>query len=982
MASLLKIKRSEVSGNPSVLGVGELAYSNADYTSISGGSRLYIGMGSETNGNASLHVVIGGKYFTDKLDHAPGTLTAESAIIVDSNSKIDVLNVDNLTLDGNTLSSTNTNGNVLVDPAGSGYVQIVGTNAFVIPVGTSNQRSTNVQGAIRYNAEISQFEGYSGTAWSSLGGVRSVDGETFITAELTPAAGDDTLRFFTDSSLRMSLDTNTLDIDSTITRVNINATTASTSTSTGALVVDGGVGIAGALYVGSSITAQSATFLEINNTPIGNTTPSTGAFTRVDSDNIRIDGNTISSTDIDGNINITPDGTGKTVIGNLYIGAKDIVEFIQDITGGQIIEGEGIDIFYDDPAGTTTISAEIASDTNRGVASFDNIDFTVTSGNVTLNVERVEDIVDNLIIEGEGLDITYNDSANTLTFEAEIATTANRGVASFATEDFNVATGAVELKDTVIKGVTTDSGALTPVSHGISILGGEGIDVTHSGSTITVIGELATTANIGVASFDSGDFAVVNGAVSIKAAGVGNNQLENNTVTFGSTTVALGSTSTSLAGLTELTVDNIDINGNVISATNTNGSVTLLPDGDGTVDVSGSRITSLAIPQQPTDAANKEYVDEVAQGLHALPAAEAATDADLNTTFDAGTNTLTANANGALVVDGYTASVGDNILVKDQTNAWENGSYNVIQTGDGTSPFVLTREPFLNETDEIPGAFEFVTFGTQYLNTGWVATVPDNFVINATDGSGDITWVQFSGAGTFLPGDGLELQGSTFNILLANTGGLEFTGANAITLKSSVAGDGLIITDGVVDVVGTANRLSVTANAIDIASTYVGQASITTLGTITTGTWQADILNPTYGGTGVNNGSATISIDEDLIVSGAFSTTINVTGTTNVTMPTSGTLATLTNAETVSNKTITNSSIGSSDPSTAAFTTLTANDLVTFTNTTDATALGSASVVLSGGASVAKSIYMGGDLVGGGVEVSNIDEFTIDGGTY
>jgi hypothetical protein len=102
--------------------------------------------------------------------------------------------------------------------------------------------------------------------------------------------------------------------------------------------------------------------------------------------------------------------------------------------------------------------------------------------------------------------ITFNDgngvlvtaSGNALSVTGVDATTTSKGVASFATADFNVASGAVELKDTVVKTITTDSGALTPSSHGFSILGGEGMNVTHSTTTITVAGEDASTTNKGI----------------------------------------------------------------------------------------------------------------------------------------------------------------------------------------------------------------------------------------------------------------------------------------------------------------------------------------------------------------------------------------------------------------------------------------------------------------------------------------------------
>jgi hypothetical protein len=130
MATLIKIKRSEVSGNPSILGGGELAYSALPDNGINGGDRLYIGTGIETNGDAANHVVIGGKYFTDKLDHTPGVLTASSALIVDTNKKIDDLYVDDIQINGTTISTTNTNGNLILSPNGTGRISIAG-NYFI-----------------------------------------------------------------------------------------------------------------------------------------------------------------------------------------------------------------------------------------------------------------------------------------------------------------------------------------------------------------------------------------------------------------------------------------------------------------------------------------------------------------------------------------------------------------------------------------------------------------------------------------------------------------------------------------------------------------------------------------------------------------------------------------------------------------------------------------------------------------------------------
>lgn len=80
MASIIRIKRSEVAGNPSVLAAGELAYSALTDNGSNGGDRLYIGIGTETAGNAANHVVIGGKYFTDQINAATSANTASTLI--------------------------------------------------------------------------------------------------------------------------------------------------------------------------------------------------------------------------------------------------------------------------------------------------------------------------------------------------------------------------------------------------------------------------------------------------------------------------------------------------------------------------------------------------------------------------------------------------------------------------------------------------------------------------------------------------------------------------------------------------------------------------------------------------------------------------------------------------------------------------------------------------------------------------------------
>ena len=199
----------------------------------------------------------------------------------------------------------------------------------------------------------------------------------------------------------------------------------------------------------------------------------------------------------------------------------------------------------------------------------------------------------------------------------------------------------------------------------------------------------------------------------------------------------------------------------------------------GAVSLNSQKITGLADPTADADAANKGYVDGVAQGLDVKDSVVATTTA--NGTLS------TAFANGQSI-DGVTLQTGDRILIKNQSTASQNGIYNVNASG------APSRATDMATGGNAAGAFVFVEQGTVNAENGFVCTSDTG---SAVVGTNNLTFAQFSGAGQIIAGDGLDKSGNTLSVDLKANGGLVIESTElALKLNASSITGTLAIGDG------------------------------------------------------------------------------------------------------------------------------------------------------------------------------------------
>src|SRR5210317_627512 len=561
MSTVIQIKRSANTTAPSTLKLGELAYTYGTGTQGNFGDRMFIGIGGvDGNGDANEIAVIGGQYFSDKLDHVDGTLTGSSALIVDANLAINTLNIGNATTTGGEIRFNEGTNN------GTSYVglkapnSIASSQTYTLPSadGTAGQfLKTDGSGNLDF-ATVNQFITLSDGSAT----------DQYNTAE--------TLLFTGGQSITTAVTDN--EITFSVTAGSINTTQLTDSGVTNAKL-----STSGQLTLGSSTLTLGATTTDI------------AGLTSLVVDDITVNGQSITTIDSNKDINLTPHGTGvvkvpsgyesragldaDSLVNKAYVDAiaeglhvhasvkaattqtlalesGDTVTYnngssgvgatltlstgISTLDGHTLVDGERILIKNESNTAHNGIyirtsstvftratdfdtTAEIASGdflfvengTANGSNGYVQTETTVAIGTSAINFEQFSgagQIVDGAALSktGNQLNVEVDDSS------IEVSADALR-VKALGITDAMLAGSISSSKLTDPLNFTDESSTQGSVRLGgtLEFLAGEGINTVASGSTLTITGELATTSNIGVASFNSDNFTVTSGDVTV-----------------------------------------------------------------------------------------------------------------------------------------------------------------------------------------------------------------------------------------------------------------------------------------------------------------------------------------------------------------------------------------------------------------------------------------------------------------------------------
>ncbi|CAB4163801.1 PKD/Chitinase domain containing protein [uncultured Caudovirales phage] len=571
-----------------------------------------------------------------------------------------------------------------------------------------------------------------------------------------------------------------------------------------------------------------------------------------------------------GLISATGNVSGNYILGNgaLLTGVITSVANINNGTSNVTVVSSGGNVTVG-IGGTGNVA--VFATTGEYITGLISANGTVTGGNLVTGgtASATGNVTGGNVLTGGLISATGNITGGNVLTGGLISAAATVTGGNLATGGTASATGNITGGNVLTGGVIS---ATSTITSGATITGGNlatggttSATGNITGGNILTGGLISATSTITSGANITGGNVLTGGTASATGNVTGGNVLTGGLISAtgnvtGAANIAGGNILT--AGLVSATgnvtggnVNTNNIVGTAVTITST-GALNLAPTGN--ITANSKNITGVADPVNDQDAATKSYVDSIAQGLDPKASVSLATATTLPAyTYNNGTAgvgaTITGSASGLLTIDGTSPTVGDRVLIKNETdsNAPYNGIYTVT-TNSGGSNYVLTRATDMNQSAEIPGAFTFVELGTVNADSGFVCSTNAPVVIGTTN----IVWTQFSSAGSYTANTsaGLSLIGSQFNAKVDDSttafdgGGniivkasAQFTTPNigaatgtSLSTTGNVTG-GNVLTGGLVSATGNVSGNYILGNGSQITGIAAAIGNAITLGTPTDG---------------------------------------------------------------------------------------------------------------------------------------------------